>query len=122
MSLLFVLVFFFMQKTAYEMRISDWSSDVCSSDLLDVDRVIAIPKTREVAGRMDALVGADAHGGPGDPREHRVVASGERLLDQGDGELSGDVEMALQVCCGPSLVRVDDDGRIGCSAAHGTHA
>src|SRR3546814_8502969 len=26
--------FFFMQKTAYEMRISDWSSDVCSSELL----------------------------------------------------------------------------------------
>src|SRR3546814_5511300 len=31
--LLFVLFFFFKQKTAYEMRISDWSSDVCSSDL-----------------------------------------------------------------------------------------
>src|SRR3546814_3848240 len=35
--ILFVLVvlcfFFFKQKTAYEMRISDWSSDVCSSDL-----------------------------------------------------------------------------------------
>src|SRR3546814_9274769 len=31
----FVLCFvFFKQKTAYEMRISDWSSDVCSSDLL----------------------------------------------------------------------------------------
>src|SRR3546814_19214956 len=30
---LFVFVFFFKQKTAYEMRISDWSSDVCSSDL-----------------------------------------------------------------------------------------
>src|SRR3546814_1877809 len=30
---LFVLFFFFKQKTAYEMRISDWSSDVCSSDL-----------------------------------------------------------------------------------------
>src|SRR3546814_7983589 len=29
-----VCVFFFKQKTAYEMRISDWSSDVCSSDLL----------------------------------------------------------------------------------------
>src|SRR3546814_9987545 len=29
----FFLVFFFKQKTAYEMRISDWSSDVCSSDL-----------------------------------------------------------------------------------------
>src|SRR3546814_10286303 len=31
--LYFVFVFFFKQKTAYEMRISDWSSDVCSSDL-----------------------------------------------------------------------------------------
>src|SRR3546814_9573967 len=30
-----VVFFFFKQKTAYEMRISDWSSDVCSSDLLD---------------------------------------------------------------------------------------
>src|SRR3546814_6816085 len=29
----FVIFFFFKQKTAYEMRISDWSSDVCSSDL-----------------------------------------------------------------------------------------
>src|SRR3546814_6480539 len=28
------MVFFFKQKTAYDMRISDWSSDVCSSDLL----------------------------------------------------------------------------------------
>src|SRR3546814_4065639 len=29
--------FFFKQKTAYEMRISDWSSDVCSSDLVQAD-------------------------------------------------------------------------------------
>src|SRR3546814_7736098 len=29
-----MIIFFFKQKTAYEMRISDWSSDVCSSDLL----------------------------------------------------------------------------------------
>src|SRR3546814_5854885 len=34
MFLIFIfVVFFFKQKTAYEMRISDWSSDVCSSDL-----------------------------------------------------------------------------------------
>src|SRR3546814_15251758 len=32
-------IFLFKQKTAYEMRISDWSSDVCSSDLLDVGEV-----------------------------------------------------------------------------------
>src|SRR3546814_1548805 len=30
----FCFVFFFKQKTAYETRISDWSSDVCSSDLM----------------------------------------------------------------------------------------
>src|SRR3546814_10661000 len=35
-----VIFFFFKQKTAYEMRISDWSSDVCSSDLLTVDWLI----------------------------------------------------------------------------------
>src|SRR3546814_12876246 len=33
MGYLAVFFFFFKQKTAYEMRISDWSSDVCSSDL-----------------------------------------------------------------------------------------
>src|SRR3546814_15524131 len=33
--LILFFFFFFKQKTAYEMRISDWSSDVCSSDLLD---------------------------------------------------------------------------------------
>src|SRR3546814_12336461 len=33
---LFFFVFFFKQKTAYELRISDWSSDVCSSDLLQI--------------------------------------------------------------------------------------
>src|SRR3546814_10011958 len=33
-----LFIFFFKQKTAYEMRISDWSSDVCSSDLGEIDR------------------------------------------------------------------------------------
>src|SRR3546814_8009216 len=38
-----ILIFFFKQKAAYEMRISDWSSDVCTSDLgpLDVPRIAA---------------------------------------------------------------------------------
>src|SRR3546814_7620773 len=35
-------LFFFKQKTAYEMRISDWSSDVCSSDLYLVAAVFGI--------------------------------------------------------------------------------
>src|SRR3546814_6260325 len=34
-----LIVFFFKQKTAYEMRISDWSSDVCSSDLAVIDHL-----------------------------------------------------------------------------------
>src|SRR3546814_10645838 len=34
------MFFFFKQKTAYEMRISDWSSDVCSSDLHQVTRLV----------------------------------------------------------------------------------
>src|SRR3546814_12379294 len=34
-----IFVFFFKQKTAYEMRISDWSSDVCSSDLATAENV-----------------------------------------------------------------------------------
>src|SRR3546814_7734103 len=42
------LFFFFKHKTAYEMRISDWSSDVCSSDLI-LDRVV--DELRAVIGR-----------------------------------------------------------------------
>src|SRR3546814_5626364 len=42
--LFFIYVCFFKQKTAYEMRISDWSSDVCSSDLLGV---VAVPRGTE---------------------------------------------------------------------------
>src|SRR3546814_2556535 len=40
-----MIFFFFKQKTAYEMRISDWSSDVCSSDLklVPVDSQLIIP-------------------------------------------------------------------------------
>src|SRR3546814_3577790 len=37
----FRLFFFFKQKTAYEMRISDWSSDVCSSDLMTTRKFLS---------------------------------------------------------------------------------
>src|SRR3546814_4799057 len=59
--------FFFKQKTAYEMRISDWSSDVCSSDLRD--------------GASDAVVGvagADRAGvSQGGPRSATVSAGND---------------------------------------------
>src|SRR3546814_20157409 len=44
----FVLFFFFKQRTAYEMRISDWSSDVCSSDLAYATRFRDRPAYRYV--------------------------------------------------------------------------
>src|SRR3546814_13726626 len=51
-----LFVFFFQQKTAYEMRISDWSSDVCSSDL---SQVMPNPLQRQGAFAADVQ--------PGDP-------------------------------------------------------
>src|SRR3546814_4152302 len=52
------IFFFFKQKTAYEMRISDWSSDVCSSDLIE-DVV-------ELGLGQPAFLGDQlAHGAPG---------------------------------------------------------
>src|SRR3546814_8206565 len=50
---MFVLVCFFKQKTAYEMRISDWSSDVCSSDL-SAQRIIG--QALDTYGRIDGVV------------------------------------------------------------------
>src|SRR3546814_8720792 len=63
-----VNVFFFKQKTAYEMRISDWSSDVCSSDLLrrSQDRIDRHENgagqrgAEEGGNRLHALVEPDA--------------------------------------------------------------
>src|SRR3546814_6605943 len=56
----YVLFFFFKQKTAYEMRISDWSSDVCSSDLLglgvggldDASSLAFAPNTHDFLRRL----------------------------------------------------------------------
>src|SRR3546814_17646942 len=58
------LFFFFKQKTAYEMRISDWSSDVCSSDL-DPDLVAVRPNGQEDTPQLQIDVdqaAAGAHG------------------------------------------------------------
>src|SRR3546814_2571370 len=55
MSLCSQCFFFFKQKTAYEMRISDWSSDVCSSDL----RAAALNLVAVHVDRMDRVADLD---------------------------------------------------------------
>src|SRR3546814_10901062 len=47
----FFFFFFFKQKTAYEMRISDWSSDVCSSDLYKVGKFPMMANSRAKTNR-----------------------------------------------------------------------
>src|SRR3546814_5003379 len=54
--MLFV-IFFFKQKTAYEMRISDWSSDVCSSDLAYAERAY-YALARAVLPKLDLSIRA----------------------------------------------------------------
>src|SRR3546814_17909162 len=65
--------FFFKQKTEYEMRISDWSSDVCSSDLRGIQRRadavgVDLPANRRAGGK--ALPGDRRAARPG---PHRVI-------------------------------------------------
>src|SRR3546814_4545573 len=78
-----MLFFFFKQKTAYEMRIRDWSSDVCSSDLLG-DIVLghepAVMPPRDLSRPVQ-----DALEVPGDPAAGPPDALGER----GFGEMVG---------------------------------
>src|SRR3546814_4548572 len=79
------MFFFFKQKTAYEMRISDWSSDVCSSDLSHLEilrrkpaKVAALnrgklPKRIDHFGRIDRRPGQDLIGGLAPRSEERRV-------------------------------------------------
>src|SRR3546814_1039912 len=73
-----VFFFFFKQKTAYEMRISDWSSDVCSSDLL-----------ARVARDLEAEVGRVARDVPGAQAAFAVQPLLQLGLDPGHGDVAG---------------------------------
>src|SRR3546814_3241783 len=89
------LFFFFKQKTAYEMRISDWSSDVCSSDLgslqqrsrpgrLYSDADDGHTRQRDHgadAGRIDDP-GYRPGPGPDNGSPRRVLGAGRQLLDR----------------------------------------
>src|SRR3546814_6542922 len=77
--LCFVFVFFFFkQKTAYEMRISDWSSDVCSSDLMVVDLVVkaSIPLSIRAGHAADLKCGSVREDDVGPDDEDAVLPEG----------------------------------------------
>src|SRR3546814_3004539 len=62
------LFFFFKQKPAYELRISDWSSDVCSSDLPEpgaLDLLVACPDLPELLEDRFLVLGRDPDAGVG---------------------------------------------------------
>src|SRR3546814_10682724 len=76
------LLFFFKQKTAYELRIRDWSSDVCSSDLFDL---VGIPPAPRGVPQIEVTFDIDANGlvnvhakdkGTGKEQQIRIQASG----------------------------------------------
>src|SRR3546814_1677268 len=84
----FFFFFFFNQKTAYEMRISDWSSDVCSSDLL----------ARRV-GRAVGRIIVDDNRFPDSPRKRCIEPGNERRDVRGLVE-GRDDDRQLDALCG----------------------
>src|SRR3546814_8323741 len=80
------LFFFFKQKTAYEMRISDWSSDVCSSDLLrdgSAQKAAAgrwLIRSRSHPGSRPARRGGQQDGGSNSRPAQRVAPNANRRL------------------------------------------
>src|SRR3546814_19780695 len=64
MLVVYFLVFFFKQKNAYEMRISDWSSDVCASDLPARSNAAALGTTQPATTRRTHRTGSGAARAP----------------------------------------------------------
>src|SRR3546814_14996430 len=103
------LFFFFKQKTAYEMRISDWSSDVCSSDLHVAGPRVAQQRAFGVFGQALA-VGQEV------PRQRQDVARAcaERRQAQFDA-----VEAVEQVLAEAAVG--DQRGEVGVGRADDAH-
>src|SRR3546814_1204470 len=98
-----LIVFFVKQKTAYELRISDWSSDVCSSDL----RLIDDPEIDEEGVDQAAAGEEDA------PSEGAHDDGGELRRDQQEDHQPGpSPRMAHQEVCG-RIAEKDADRREG---------
>src|SRR3546814_7954349 len=92
-------VFFFKQKTAYEMRISDWSSDVCSSDL----GVAAIHDAAHAAGLEmpdQDPIGILVERKVGVTRERRHGNNRTGKIGRSDGSSLHDITCYCERCAG----------------------
>src|SRR3546814_12538403 len=98
------VVFLFKQKTAYEMRSSDWSSDVCSSDLDDLSGARIDQALFEFRCRRNHVRGAAFEFGGG---ELHLVDGGRRRLDVGHGAVQC-AELVLRRACGSGGGAVGD--------------
>src|SRR3546814_7067214 len=74
-------LFFFKQKTAYELRISDWSSDVCSSDLDQRNRLVARSKTDGGDLRLVTDLHDEERHQRGEERAETPVAAVGRIVE-----------------------------------------
>src|SRR3546814_2607039 len=104
------LFFFFKQKTAYEMRISDWSSDVCSSDLLVAQHAVLRQMSLSVSGMLqqgeDPAIEAAVVKDIGNGLEQRVPEVVRELLDAPTPGTSGaDIDrlLSFQLQAAPSF-------------------
>src|SRR3546814_6111747 len=86
--------FLFKQKTAYEMRISDWSSDVCSSDLRDPVEIAhddgpGIGRPRIAENRVAERLNIAAKGRHGDDRHADRAEKGKEAARECEDESKG---------------------------------
>src|SRR3546814_6438831 len=111
------MFFFFKQKTAYEMRISDWSSDVCSSDL-EIDAGGQVAAEEIGFGEAEVELGGLAGQGEAEPE---LLAAPEQVAlanaDVADGTVGGREAGAEGDVAGGLLLHRDlHDGSVGRAA------
>src|SRR3546814_10306064 len=86
------MLFFFKQKTAYEMRISDWSSDVCSSDLAEDAGASAAQHIGHLPRPVGLGRGAQDEGSPGAQFFHFFGQGGKFSISEHDSCRQGFVD------------------------------
>src|SRR3546814_6917166 len=95
---MWIVVFFFKQKTAYELRISDWSSDVCSSDL-PAARGCPAAAARQSGDRTLRPLCDEISGANGDPDRRSLSARGDGRSEEHTSELQSLMRISYAVFC-----------------------